>query len=416
MLSFQAGPRVSERTLMHHLILVPGFFGFGALGKMSYFAGVSEVLSAELTRGGLEADIVEVPTLPTASIRHRAALVLETVAGVARKNDGPIHIIAHSTGGLDARLAIAPTASLPSTTGFTSYERIHSLVTISTPHFGTPLASFFGSAMGYPLLRIFAGICISALERGRLPLGAAIRLGKVLTRLDDLVGLRDTFTDELYADLLEDFTEERRQEVITFLQGVSSDQSLVFQLTSAGCDLLNACTADPTGVRYGSVVTRGAAPSVTRFIRYGTNPYAQYLYGVYMLLHRVAGLGNGEFYPAPVAAQRPPLERAYGAVPSHRDSDGIVPTLSQIWGEVIHAARADHLDVVGHFGARRPGRVDSDWLPSGSGFDQAAFAALWASVAEFVTREARHDMSATARAVGTVRTDLDIQEASHRAS
>jgi hypothetical protein len=400
---------------MHHLILVPGFFGFGALGKLNYFAGVSEALSAEFARLDLPVHIVEVPTLPTASIRHRAARVLETLAEIAQSDGGPLHVIAHSTGGLDARLAIAPTASLPTAVSFTLYDRIRSLVTISTPHFGTPLASFFGSAMGYPLLRLVATLCISALEQGRLPLGAALRLGKIFVRLDDWIGWSGTFTDELYADLFEDFTDERRAELIAFLKGVSQDQSLVFQLTPAGCDLLNACTADPTGVRYGSVVTRAARPAASTFIRYATNPYAQYLYAVYTLLYRVAALGAGSFYPAPVEAQRPLLEQAYGGVPSHRDSDGIVPTLSQVWGEMIHAARADHLDVVGHFGARRPGRVDSDWLPSASGFDQAAFTALWASVAQFVTQEARREPSANVPAVGTERTGLDLDEASARA-
>jgi hypothetical protein len=396
---------------MHHVILVPGFFGFGALGKLSYFAGVSEALAAQFARQQLEVDIVEVPTLPTASIRHRAARVLETIHEVSRSDDGPMHVVAHSTGGLDARLAIAPTASLPTPVIFTEYDRIRSLVTIATPHFGTPLASFFGSAMGYPLLRMIASLSISALQRGRLPLGAAIRLGKLVFRLDDWIGLRETFTDELYADLLEDFTEDRRKEVIAFLQGVSNDQSLVFQLTPAGCDLLNACTADPTGVRYGCVVTRATPPSATRFVRYGVNPYAQYLYGLYTVLHRVAGSGNGKFYPEPVHAQRPVLERTYGELPSHRDSDGIVPTLSQVWGEVIHAVHGDHLDVVGHFGARRPGRIASDWIPSASGFDEAAFNAVWTSVAEFVTRQVRSKSEVVASNVGAERTALDVEDA-----
>jgi pimeloyl-ACP methyl ester carboxylesterase len=248
---------------MHHVVLVPGFFGFGALGKLNYFDGVSDALAAEFARRRLTVDIVEVPTLPTASIRHRAASVLETLAEVCRADDGPLHVIAHSTGGLDARLAIAPTASLPTSVSFTLYERICSLVTISTPHFGTPLASVFSSAMGYPLLRAIASLSISALERGRLPLGAAIRLGKLVFRLDDWIGLRGTFTDQIYADLLEDFTDDRRKELITFLEGVSNDQSLVFQLTPAGCDLLNACTADPTGVRYGCVVTRAVPDRAT---------------------------------------------------------------------------------------------------------------------------------------------------------
>jgi triacylglycerol lipase len=397
---------------MHHVVLIPGFFGFGALGKFSYFAGVSEALTDDFRRRGLRVDIVEVPTLPTASIRHRAATVLETLARVATSDDGPLHVIAHSTGGLDARLAIAPTASLPTSVNFTLYDRIRTLVTIATPHFGTPLASFFGSALGYPLLRMIASLSISALEQGKLPLAAAIRLGKLVVRLDDWLGFHRTFTDELYANLLEDFTDDRRKEVIAFLQGVSHDQSLVFQLTPAGCDLLNACTADPTGVRYGCVVTRGRRPSVSALARHGANPYTHYFYALYAMLYGIAGSGNGRFFPKPVEAQRPPLERAYGTVPSHRDSDGIVPTLSQVWGEVIHATHADHLDVIGHFGGQQLGRIESDWLPSASGFDEAAFQALWGSVAEFVTRQVRAEPRATVENVGTERTDLDVEQAS----
>jgi triacylglycerol lipase len=399
---------------MHHVVLVPGFFGFGALGRLSYFAGVSEALTAEFTRRGLRVDIVEVPTLPTASIRHRAAQVLETLARVTRSDEGPLHVIAHSTGGLDARLAIAPTASLPTSVNFTLYDRIRTLVTISTPHFGTPLASFFGSAMGYPLLRVVASLSISALEEGKLPLAAALRLGKLVSKLDDWLGFHRTVTDELYANLFEDFTDDRRKEVIAFLEGVSHDQSLVFQLTPAGCDLLNACTADPSGVRYGCVVTRGRRPSASTFIGHGANPYTQYFHALYAILHRIAGFGNGRFFPKPVNAQRPPLERAYGMIPSHRESDGIVPTLSQVWGEVIHATHADHLDVIGHFGGRRLDRIDSDWLPSASGFDEAAFVALWRSVAEFVTHQVRTAPSAAVDNVGTERTDLDVEDAAQR--
>ena len=47
-----------------------------------------------------------------------------------------------------------------------------------------------------------------------------LRLGKLIFRLDDWIGL-STFADEIYADLLEDFNDDRRQEVIDFLRGVS---------------------------------------------------------------------------------------------------------------------------------------------------------------------------------------------------
>src|SRR4051812_19399407 len=106
----------------HHVVLVPGFFGFGSLGEISYFAGVREALERAFARLALDVDVVEVPTLPTASIRHRAARVQETLARIARSEPGPLHIVGHSTGGLDARLAIAPTASLPATEKFRHHE------------------------------------------------------------------------------------------------------------------------------------------------------------------------------------------------------------------------------------------------------------------------------------------------------
>jgi hypothetical protein len=106
------------------------------------------------------------------------------------------------------------------------------------------------------------------------------------------------------------------------------------------------------------------------------------------------------------------LELAFGKYPKPSWSDGIVPTLSQVWGEVIHATHADHLDVVGHYGSLRPGQPTSDWLPSGSGFDDAAFDALWSSVAHFIAEEARHEqVPRHRRNVGVERTQVEASEA-----
>jgi len=56
-----------------------------------------------------------------------------------------------------------------------------------------------------------------------------------------------------------------------------------------------------------------------------------------------------------------------------------VPTLSQLHGRVLHVARADHLDVVGHY--TLAGGGTADWLPSGAGFTREAFNATWEAVA-----------------------------------
>jgi hypothetical protein len=74
-----------------------------------------------------------------------------------------------------------------------------------------------------------------------------------------------------------------------------------------------------------------------------------------------------------------------------RDSDGLVPVLSQAWGRVLHVARADHLDVVGQYGALGEKNWTGDWLPSNSGFDAEAFAAVWQSVAEFIAQAPESD-------------------------
>ena len=67
----------------HHVVLVPGFFGFGSLGELTYFVGVREALTRAFERFSLDVNVVEVSTLPTASIRHRAARVQETLAQIA---------------------------------------------------------------------------------------------------------------------------------------------------------------------------------------------------------------------------------------------------------------------------------------------------------------------------------------------
>ncbi len=387
------------------MLLVPGFFGFGRFGELSYFCGVHEALTRHFEKLGLRATIIEVKTLPTASIRLRAALVVETLARVAATSEGPIHIIGHSTGGLDARLALAPTASLPTEQRFTAYDRVRTLVTVCCPHFGTPAATYFIGSWGRRAMRLITRYFIWLLGRGLL-LKVTLRVGYALLRLRHPIGkTRGTF-DALYARLLGDFSDERRLELQHFLEGVSKDESLLFQLTPAACDLLNACTADPT-LRYGSVVARAERPTFRNLLRSLRDLYAQLVYPGYAWLHRLVARGESRAVPPPVEAQRAPLLRAYGKLPEPEDNDGLVPTNSQIWGEVVHATSADHLDVVGQYGAGEPGGLD--WIPSYSAFDHERFEALWADVAAFIAAEAKQEKRpATETGVGRVRTEHDL--------
>jgi triacylglycerol lipase len=407
----RAAAHYELRMSRQHVVLVPGFFGFGSLGQLAYFVGVREALGRAFERLSLDVNVVEVPTLPTASIRHRAARVQETLSAVAEAEAGPIHIVGHSTGGLDARLAIAPTSSLPTVHKFREHARLRTLVTLSTPHFGTPVASFFSSAAGAPLLRALSWLIISSLKHGRLPLRLGLRVGGWITRADDTLGFKRTLVDDFFREVIADFSPERRAELIAFIEGIAQDQSLIFQLTPAGCDLLNAGTADPDSLRYGSIVCRARPPRISDLLTLTRDPYTRSMHVLYAMLHRLAGFARTARLPEPVPEQRRVLEQAFGKYPKPSWSDGIVPTLSQVWGEVIHASNADHLDVVGHYGSLRSSQSTSDWLPSNSGFDDAAFDALWSAVASFIAEEARKkEVPSHRRNVGVARTEVDRNE------
>jgi pimeloyl-ACP methyl ester carboxylesterase len=390
--------------VQHHVVLVPGFFGFARFGELTYFNGVRAALERSFAELGLGVSVIEVETLPTASIRWRAARVLETLVRVTEAQEGPVHLIGHSTGGLDARLALAPTASLPTAAKLRDYERVKTLVTVCCPHFGTPVATYFTRPWGRFQLRAAARYLIFMLERGRLPLSLLLRVGRLVIRARDPFKKRVGTFDELYAKLLDDLSDERRTELVHFLRAISSEDALLFQLTPAGCDLLNACTAEPR-LRYGSVIARANPPTFGTWVRASWDLYAQIMYPLFALLHRICRRGERKFIPEPAAPQREKLLALAARPPSETDSDGVVPTHSQLWGSLVHVAESDHLDVVGQYGFRDGVSWAGDWLPSYSGFDRDRFDALWRDVARFIAGgsaapEATHERMADAERTG----------------
>lgn len=372
---------MSER---HHIYLIPGFFGFADLGGITYFHHVREFLTSELERFGLEVEVLPVSTLPTSSIRKRTASLLETVTQTAG-DGGPIHLVGHSTGGLDARLFAAPSTLLDETEHdlMAMAERVASVVTVATPHRGTPMASFFASMMGAKLLYLLSLGTIYTLRFGKMPLSVAVKLGGILARLDDVVGLENNVLDQLYDQLFEDFDEEREAAIRTFLENVRNDQALVGQLTAGGIDLFNASTQNREGVRYGSVVIQARRPGLRSIKNVGLDPYHQSTHALYRFLHWLSSRGGDELGLNEEHASA--LTRGFGELPGPETSDGIVPTLSQPWGTVIHTATADHLDVCGHFDdpSHEPPHVD--WIATGSRFDRRKFEALWRKVAMHIS-------------------------------
>ena len=122
------------------VVLVPGFLGFTRFGGFYYFADrLIAVLRGLLEEPlGYPVPVVPVTTLPTDNLRNRQDGLLQNLAGVCEKLSGVqrIHLVGHSTGGVDAQL-------LACTKSFDGHawdkkanavrKKIESVVTISVP-------------------------------------------------------------------------------------------------------------------------------------------------------------------------------------------------------------------------------------------------------------------------------------------
>lgn len=119
-------PGPSERGPPLPVVLVHGLFGFDRIGvpgvRFDYFRGIARHLETL----GCHAHAVRLPA--AASVPERAR---ELVAAIDALPHPRIDLIAHSLGGLDARYAL---------THLGLARRVRSLVTVGTPHHGTPLA------------------------------------------------------------------------------------------------------------------------------------------------------------------------------------------------------------------------------------------------------------------------------------
>jgi len=315
-------------------------------------------------------------------------MLLQAIWDSPAHEEGQISLIGHSSGGLDARLLVTPNVSLMTDLPVESVaSRVHAVVTVSTPHHGTPLSTLFSGPLGRQLLRTFSLSTIYAIRFGHLPLSVVFKLGALLVRFDDRFGLSHSIADQVFADLLADFSADRRREVQQFLEHASLEQALVAQLTPESADVFNAGTTDRESVLYGSVVSLVPKPGLRSIRRLGLDPYAQATHALFQLLYRTCATGKTCHAPPTITdGQAAALRRWLGSLPDGTDCDGIVPALSQVWGEVIFAAHGDHHDVIGNFGDARHDPPHYDWLASGSGFNRRRFEALWTAVAQYIGR------------------------------
>jgi len=213
-----------------NLVLVPGIFGFERLGQLQYFNGVA----AHLEKTFPDVHAAAMNTDPFGTVPDRAeVLAAEIVRAFGSTED--VHIIAHSMGGLDARFLVSLDLA-------NMRERVRTIVTVGTPHSGSPVAT-------------------------------AIEKVNSLDSLTDLLRLHGSFIDEL-----------------------RSKVNAVKDLSEAGAAALNKRCIDVPQIRYFEIA------GVGRDQLFHT---AKLYVPTFLFVYSAAGLNDGVVAVASARRQRP---------------------------------------------------------------------------------------------------------------
>jgi triacylglycerol lipase len=367
------------------VFLVPGFFGFTSLGAVSYFEDVERTLGDALRRRGVKVRVVQCITQPTASIPRRVDTLRRQVIDSGGLRAAELHFVGHSTGGLDVRMLLTPGFKVP---GGESTERIalrtRTATSVTAPHHGTPLANHFITIQGQTLLLLLSALATSGEGRGAIV--AAAKAIALVARMDNWVGRAEGPLDRIAEGVLQKIRYSRRDPAWRYLGEIQQDQGAVLQLTPEAIELFDAAVADRAGIAYGCVVAGVPKPREQWKLSELADPEYLALRAVFRLLHALTSQQHPHYpYPKPTKTVQRQLDKGLGFKATSATSDGFVPSLSQLHGRIVHVARADHLDVVGHY--TLAGGSAGDWLPSGAGFTRKAFAATWEAVAAAIAGE-----------------------------
>jgi triacylglycerol lipase len=376
--------------MIYRLYLSPGMFGFGRLASYDYFVHLERALIERLHVEGREVETHVVRVAPTASIRRRALKLTELIASTCGKDAGPIHLIGHSTGGLDARLVASPSVALAVAPEELAWRaRLASVTTINAPHYGTPLASFFTTVSGERMLRVLSALTVVALSVGSTPLAVIGAFIAMFVGIDRRVGLDLKLIDRTTDALLRTIDEVRGQEIRAYLDAIKEDNGAMVQLMPEAMDLFLAGVEDRPGVLYQSTASMAPPPSPRTFFQSLGGRWSAVSGILFDFLYQITSCSDRR-YPCGAPDCSKENERslvdAFGHMPDFRENDGVVPIRSQIWGRLIWTGYADHLDVIGHFGDKKHSAAhDSpphvDWLCSGSRFDAKRFGAMVDAIA-----------------------------------
>jgi triacylglycerol lipase len=371
---------------LHHVYLIPGMFGFGRLAGADYFAHVRRAIEERFADAGQRVVVEVSPSPPTSSLRHRARILARTVQHTVRDEVGPVHLVGHSTGGLDSRLLLSPTTKLgiePELLGWT--KRVRSIVCVNTPHYGTPLAGYFASVSGTRLLYALSLLTIVSLSVGEPSLAIISRLLGMLGQVDSLLGEDARLVSRMTDVLLRVVDRKGRVDVSRYLNNIRSDQGGLIQIMPEAIDLFNAATEDNPNVRYGCILTAAPLPLKIKFAQRLISPYAAATAALFATLYKFTSQRPRMYsYGEPNAQQAEALRWSFAEPVDDRSNDGVVPSLSMLWGELLWCGEADHLDILGHFHDDQKPAVHTDWMMSGAHFTRMRFNQAIDAIARFM--------------------------------
>jgi len=375
-----------QATVTPQIYLIPGLFGFSRLAGHDYFVHLERELKRAHGAAPVRVEVVRSP--PTASILVRAGVLAEAVTRLSQGTEGPIHLVGHSTGGLDARLLLSPCTDLRLPESHLRFRsRVESLVTVNCPHHGTPLAGYFTTVAGTRLLYALSLLTIASLSIGKLPLTALTGIMAGVSTLDDKLGIEVKLLDSLTEFVLRYVGDQARNDVSAYLNAVQRDRGGIVQLMPEVMSVFNASVTDHPEVRYGCTVSAAPRPGPRHLLPTVLSPLATLSRAIYAVVYEVTAANDRAYpYATPSELESAVMTRELGRTPGGHTVDGIVPTLSMLRGELLYSGQADHLDVVGHFADSDKHGEHVDWLSSGARFGRADFATLCRAIATFQQR------------------------------
>jgi hypothetical protein len=404
--SGEEGELMSRKNDFIEIFLVPGFLGFKILGDLPYFLDVQEVLERELDKQGITAHFHPLGTdVPAGSLRLRAARLAKAVAAKHSAEAKSVHFVGHSTGGLDIRMLLSPGGAISSKRDLEkganvsedvrlskaelqnfpdALDKTKTAISVATPHRGTPIANV---AMRFAFDRILriSHDCLAKPGPTWL-LSKALQLGSCASKPIQPCLPEASFLNWIITTVLS----ENPEKVVEYLQQAGKDVGALRNLTQEGMDLGDALLLDRKDVHYASIISGTNEPTgiitTTDFLLWWTTVF-------YRLAWHITARKNPDY---PYAGRDQDIDKKHGCdrlngedvgelTVDDRSSDGVVPTRSQAYGEILGVFASDHLDCVGHFPHyRSDGQHVSGWVRSGAGFNGNRHELLWGRVAKCI--------------------------------